>query len=156
MAHFHKPQKKIKEDKVVLGDGIVNGIVVLALKEVPYAELFIAKGRTKPDKNAVEVHFDKDGVHIDVIVKVHFSQSISDMAFKIQEAIRHNVESMTDYHVSTINVKVKGVLFNEIPVSKIQDVEKNEPATENVEEDSNNAPKDQVKEERTENNKWEV
>lgn len=127
MARFHKPQRKFKEDKIIYGDHIVDEIVVHALNEVPYAELYIAKKRKKADKNTVEVYFDKDGVHIDVIVKIHFTQCVSDMAFKIQEAIRHNVESMTEYHVATINVKVKGVMFNDVASLKaIEEVKVNE------------------------------
>ena len=50
---------------------------------------------------------------MDVKVKIHFTQCVSDMAFKIQETIRHNIESMTDYRVAGVNVIVKGVLFDE-------------------------------------------
>ncbi len=118
MAHFKKIVKKKREGKVVYGDKIVNGIVYLALAEIPYVELYSSSNRSKAKKNAINVFFDKAGVHIEVVVKVHYSQCVSDTAFKIQEAVRHNVETMVDYHVAGVNVIVKGVLFGEIQQEK--------------------------------------
>lgn len=116
MAHFKKIPQKRNEDKIVYGDGIVDGIVLIALEEVPYAELYSLKTHKSGHNKSVKVFFDKDGVHIDVKVKIHFTQCVSDMAFKIQETVRHNVESMTEYHVAGVNVIVKGVLFGDVTV----------------------------------------
>ena len=58
---------------------------------------------------------DKTNVTVDVTVSIHYSQCVSDMAFKIQEAVKYNVESMTDYNVVSVNVIVKGVTFADIP-----------------------------------------
>ena len=38
-------------------------------------------------------------------------QSVSDAAFKIQEAVRHNVEAMTEFHIASVNVHVCGIFF---------------------------------------------
>ena len=131
MAHFKKiPQKRI-EDKIIYGDGIVDGIVLIALEEVPYAELYSLKTHKSGHNKSVKVYFDKDGVHVDVKVKIHFTQCVSDMAFKIQETVRHNIESMTEYHVAGVNVIVKGVLFGDVTVPESKDVvvaEKEAPA----------------------------
>ncbi len=116
MAHFKKIPQKKNEEKIVYGDGIVDGIVLIALEEVPYAELYSFKTHKSGHNKSVKVFFDKDGVHIDVKVKIHFTQCVSDMAFKIQETVRHNVESMTEYHVAGVNVIVKGVLFGDVSV----------------------------------------
>ena len=64
--------------------------------------------------DAVKIEFNKEGVVIDIAVKIHFSQSVSDMAFKIQEIVRHDIESMTEYKIASVNVNVKGVVFDEI------------------------------------------
>ena len=40
-------------------------------------------------------------------------QSVAEMAFKIQESIRHNVESMTEFHVANVNVNIRGVYFED-------------------------------------------
>ena len=103
-------------DKLVYGDGIVEGIVLLAVAEIPYAEIYRGVIGKRIPENAVKVVIDKSNVTIDVEVSIHFSQSVSDMAFKIQEAVKYNVESMTDYSVISVNVIVKGVTFEDVPV----------------------------------------
>lgn len=113
MAHFKKLPQKKNEDKIIYSDGIVDGIVLLALEEVPCAELYSITSHKSGHNGSIKVFFDKDGVHVDVKVKIHFTQCVSDMAFKIQETIRHNIESMTNYRVAGVNVIVKGVLFDE-------------------------------------------
>lgn len=135
MAHFKKTVKKKREGKVVYGDKIVNGIVYLALAEIPYVELYSTANLKKTKKNSINVFFDKDGVYIEVTVKVHYSQCVSDTAFKIQEAVRHNVETMIDYHVAGVNVIVKGVLFGDIQVEK-QPVEQPEESTDSSRQDA--------------------
>lgn len=112
-----KFRPKESRDKLVYGDGIVEGIVLLAVAEIPYAEIYRGViGKRLPEK-AVKVVIDKSNVTIDVEVSIHFSQSVSDMAFKIQEAVKYNVESMTDYSVISVNVIVKGVTFEDLPAN---------------------------------------
>ncbi|MCQ2387452.1 MAG: Asp23/Gls24 family envelope stress response protein [Clostridia bacterium] len=123
MSHFKKFTQKKNEGKVVYGDGIVSGIVLIALAEIPYAELYSTNLNKKLHKNAIKVSFDKDGVHIEVAIKVNYQQSVSDMAFKIQETVRHTVESMTEYHVASVNVIVKDVLFEDKFVADKQKTE---------------------------------
>ena len=38
------------------------------------------------------------------------------MAFRIQEAVKYNVESMTEYSVANVNVSVKGVSFEDVNI----------------------------------------
>ena len=104
-------------DKLVYGDGIVEGIVLLAVAEIPYADIYRGVIGKRLPENAVKVVIDKSNVSIDVEVSIHFSQSVSDMAFKIQEAVKYNVESMTDYSVISVNVIVKGVTFEDVPAN---------------------------------------
>lgn len=116
MAHFKKLPQRENEGKIIYGDGIVDGIVMLAISELEYVELYNTPSRGKMRSSAIKVDFDKDGVHVEVAIKIHFSQNVSDMAFKVQEVVRHNVEAMTEYHVAAVNVIVNGVMFNEQPV----------------------------------------
>ncbi|MBO5714406.1 MAG: Asp23/Gls24 family envelope stress response protein [Clostridia bacterium] len=132
MARIKKVTRNKHEGKIIYGDGIVDGIVYLAVAEIPYAELYTLKQRAKNRSKAIKVTFAKDGVHVEVVVKVHYSQAVSDMAFKIQEVIRHNVEAMTDYHIANVNVVVRGVLFDEKVALDVS--AKNEPETEKSEE----------------------
>ncbi len=112
MARFKKvPQ--VHEGKVVYYDGIISGIVLLAVSEIPYIELDTKETSSLARNNAIKVKREKDKIHIDVTVKIHFTQNVSDMSFKIQEAIRHNVEAMTEYHVASVNVHISGVSFED-------------------------------------------
>lgn len=104
-------------DKLIYGDGIVEGIVLLAVAEIPYAKVYRGVYDKLPKENAVKVVIDKSSVIVDVAVAIHYTQCVSDMAFAIQEAVKYNVESMTDYNVASVNVIVKGVMFDEIPVN---------------------------------------
>ncbi len=114
MARFKKLPINAHEGKIIYGDYIVDGIVLLAIQEIPYVELFTASQSNKMTSSAIKVRFEKDGVHVDVTVKIHFSQSVADTSFKIQESIRHNVEAMTEYHVANVNVAICGIIFDEI------------------------------------------
>ena len=114
MASFKKLTVNKKEGKIVYGKDIVSDIVYLALKEIPNVELYSITPAIPATKSAIKVDFQKDGVVVDVSVKTHFMQNVSETAFKIQEAIRHNVESMTEYHISSVNVAIKGVSFQDV------------------------------------------
>ena len=113
MARFKKFPITAHEGKIVYADGIVDGIVLLAMREVPNVELYAPVQNEKMSNKSIKVAIEKDGVHVDVDVKLHYMQSVSDVAFKIQEAIRYNVEAMTEYRVASVNVNVKDVLFDD-------------------------------------------
>ena len=113
MVRFKKLPLKENEGKITYGENIVDGIVLLAVDEIPYVELYHPASHRKMNSPAIDVKMEKDGVHVEVTVKVHYSQSISDLAFKIQESIRHNVEAMTEYRIANVNVVVRGVSFKD-------------------------------------------
>ena len=137
MARFKKFSQKKKEGRIVYKNGIVDGIVMLAVSQIPMAQLFTYPNSTNTKSSSVKVTYDKEGVNVDIAVKIHFSQSISDMAFKIQEAVRHDVESMTEYHIASVNVIVKSVYFDDNTEEKIE--EKN---TENILEEDKTSTQD--------------
>ena len=126
MNRFKKYTVKKHEDKIIYGDGIVDGIVLLAITELPYVELSADLSNAQSVSKAIKVDFGSEGVHVEVKVKIHFTQSVTDMAFRIQEAIRHNIEAMTDYHVEGVNVKVDDVLFGEVVESQTVELADND------------------------------
>lgn len=132
MAKFKK-LANVHEGKIVYFDEIVSGIVLLAVSEIPYVELYSKETNSLNKNNAIKVKIDKSLVHIDIVVKIHYSQSVSDTAFKIQEAIRHNIETMTEYTVASVNVNISGVTFEDINV----------PTTNKQEENVENAKEEQ-------------
>ena len=113
MARFKKLLQKKEEGKIIYKDGIVDGIILLSVSELDHVELCSFSKNNEMKSKAIKITYNKDVIQVDVMVKIHFSQSVSDVAFKIQEAIRHNVESMTEYKVAGVNVAVNGVLFDD-------------------------------------------
>ena len=114
MARFKKTNPEKKEGKIIYGESIIDNIVCLTVEEIPFVELF-HKVSSKRKNAAVTVYLDKKGVDVDICVKIHFSQRVSEVVFSIQEAVRHNVESMTEYKIQSVNVIVMGVIFVDTP-----------------------------------------
>ena len=108
MARFKKIPV-VNEGRITYHDKIIDEIVFLAVGEIPNVEFDANQMRNK----TIKVRRDKDGIHVDVVVKIHFTQNVSDIAFKIQEAVRHNIETMTEYRVASVNVHISGVSFEE-------------------------------------------
>lgn len=112
MARFKRiPQ--VQEGKIIYRDGIIDGIVLLAVKEIQHVKLDSKEHDSLTKNNAIDVRKEKDGVHIDITVKIHYLQNVSDMAFKIQESVRHNVEAMTEYRIASVNVHISGIYFED-------------------------------------------
>ena len=111
MTRFNK-MPQVNEGKIIYHDDIIDGIVFLAVSEIPYIELDSKEKNSLSKNSAIKVSREKGDIHIDVNVKIHYSQNVSEMAFKIQEAIRHNVEAMTEYRIASVNVNITGVNFD--------------------------------------------
>lgn len=68
-------------------------------------------GRKNPFRGIkVEVTENRE-VNLDLHIVVEYGARIPDVAWKIQERIKHNVETMTGLHVQEINIHVQGVSF---------------------------------------------
>ena len=114
MSYFKKIPSQIHEGKIVYGEGILDNIVILAVSEIEGVEVYLPhEGKSKSAVKSVKVRPEKDGVYVDVYVVVDSSYSVPEVAFRVQENIKHNVEAMTEYHIAEVNVIVKGVSFNE-------------------------------------------
>ena len=109
MARFKNIPVNSHEGRITYGSGIVDEIVFLAINEIPNVSLYTKSKQSK----AVRVVFANDGVHVDVQVKTHYAELISEVAFKIQESIRHNVEVMTEYRIANVNVSINGVILED-------------------------------------------
>lgn len=105
MAVFRYPSGNGQNGKVSYNTGIISGIVALAVTEVEGVALISGK------KKGIRLYFEKDGVFADVSVIVNYGYNIPELAFRIQQAIKHNVESMTKYRVAKVDVHIQGVDF---------------------------------------------
>ena len=111
MARFKRiPQAE--EGKLIYSDVILDNIVLYAVKEIPFITIEGSEDGSTRSKS-IYVRKEKEGVHVDIDINIHYAQSVSDTAFKIQEAVRHAIENMTEYRVASVNVNVIGVFFED-------------------------------------------
>ena len=110
MAHMRHDPTATQKGKITYNPNIVGGIVALAINEVEGVSLLNAKNK------GVKLNFEKQGIVADISVKVNSDCNVSSLAFKIQQSIKHNVESMTKYKVAKIDVHIQDVNFTDAPV----------------------------------------
>lgn len=102
-----------KNGKVVYNAGIVRGIVALAIDDVEGAQPLSGK------KRGISLYIEKDGIYADVSVIVKYGYNIPELAYRIQQSIRQNVENMTKYKVAKVDVHVEDVVFEDAPVNQM-------------------------------------
>ncbi len=108
MAHMRHDPTSTQKGKITYNSNIVSSIVSLAVSEVEGVQL------VSKNNKGVKLSFDKRGIMADISVKVDGSYNVSSLAFKIQQSIKHNVESMTNYKVAKVDVHVQDVTFPEV------------------------------------------
>jgi len=107
MAHIRRDPSSTQKGKVSYNSGIVSGIVALAISEVEGVSLLSTKNK------GIKLTFDKQGIIADIGVRVDYGYNVPSLAFRIQQSIKHNVESMTNYKVAKVDVHVDDVVFPE-------------------------------------------
>ncbi len=107
MAHMRHDPTTTQKGKITYNPNIVSGIVALAINEVEGVSLLNNKNK------GVKLNFEKQGIVADISVKVDSNCNVSSLAFKIQQSIKHNVESMTKYKVAKIDVHIQDVNFTD-------------------------------------------
>ena len=107
MAHMRHDPTTTQKGKITYNPNIVSGIVALAINEVEGVSLLNSKNK------GVKLSFEKQGIVADISVKVYSDCNVSSLAFKIQQSIKHNVESMTKYRVAKIDVHIQDVTFTD-------------------------------------------
>ena len=124
MTRFNSSKRNDTVGKIVYNKEIIDEIVMLAISELEHVELYTVGPNKRIKKDVITIDFDKDWIKVDVKVTIDAQERVPDVAFKIQEAIRHSVETMTEYHVVSVNVIIDGITFNEIvpqPIDTNQD-----------------------------------
>ncbi len=105
MAHMRHDPTTTQKGKITYNPNIVSGIVALAINEVDGVYLLNTKNK------GVKLNFEKQGIVADISVKVNSDCNVSSLAFKIQQSIKHNVESMTKYKIAKVDVHIQDVNF---------------------------------------------
>lgn len=109
-----KRNKHVTLGKVTYNGSIVKGIVVLAVSEVDgVAKDKDGSGKLSLKEDIKIVFGENKTVEVDVNVSVLYGFNIPDVAYNIQQSIKHNVETMSDYKISNVDVHVVDVVFSE-------------------------------------------
>lgn len=87
------------------GKNVIISIISLAAQEIAGVVSLHSKG--------VKIEFDEANITVDVFLKILYGHSAADVAFRVQENIKRNVESMSGYKVRKINVNILEVAFQE-------------------------------------------
>ncbi|MBQ7643116.1 MAG: Asp23/Gls24 family envelope stress response protein, partial [Clostridia bacterium] len=96
--------------KVVYNIGIVKGIVRLAVEDVAGVAIQKKKSVGK-SSDGIKIDVVNGNINVYVTVDVYYGCSIPDVAYDIQQSIKHSVESMSKYKIGNVDVKVSGVIF---------------------------------------------
>lgn len=70
----------------------------------------------------VKVNINENEVEIDLYVIVEYGIKIPDVAWKVQENVKQNVESTTGLKVMSVNIHVQGVNFNKDTKNEINNL----------------------------------
>ena len=107
MTTFKSGSEDKQSGKVVYNAGIVKSIVALAVNEVQ---------GTLPlpnNKNGIVLFLEKDGIYADVSVVVEYGYNVPELAYRIQQSVKQNVENMTKYKVAKVDVHIEDVVFSQ-------------------------------------------
>ena len=100
-----------RSGKVIYNASIVKGIVALAVQDVSGTSL--RKLGKKDNLDLIKITFNGDVVDVDVSVDIEYGYNVPDVAYEIQQSVKHNVESMSKYKVESVDVHFEGVSFTE-------------------------------------------
>lgn len=105
MSNIRLTSNNKQNGKIIYNAGIVQNIVALAVAEV---EGVIP---TQSKREGVSLYLEKDGVYLDISVVVKYGYNVPDVAYRVQQTVKQNVENMTKYKVVEVNVHIQDVIF---------------------------------------------
>ena len=124
MSNFRFNPNDKQNGEVVYNTGILNGIVALAVEEVEGTVLISGKRR------GISLFIEKDGIYADVSVIVKYGYNVPELAYRIQQSVKQNVENMTRYRVAKVDVHIQDVVFSDAPVPAAEPEEEEQETSE--------------------------
>lgn len=124
MEHEHLLERTATKDgssSVRIADDVVGVIAAMAAMEIDgvagmsgtlvtdMAEMLGKKNLSK----GVKVQVGEKEAAIDLFLVVEYGVRIPDVAYRVQEAVKRAVESMTGLDVVEVNIHVQGVSFHQ-------------------------------------------
>ena len=117
MSNFKLTSNGKDNGKVVYTPGIVKNIVEIAVAEVEGAVV------AQDKKKGISLFIEKDGIYADVSVSVRYGYNVPELAYRIQQSVKQNVENMTNYKVVKVDVHVQDVVFEPAVAEKEEPAE---------------------------------
>ncbi len=108
----YKKEDNGNNGKVAYNEDILKSIVGLSVSSVEGVKVKY-KGNDKSKLEGVKITSDKDNISVDVTVDMYYGYNIPEVAYFIQQSIKHNVETMSKFKIVNVDVHVDSVEFNE-------------------------------------------
>ena len=105
--------KQAARGSVVYDESIVQGIVSIAVNGVEGVVAQPSKKQKNAKDNLIKTVIEKDGIYVSVAVAINYGYNAPDIAYNIQYGVKQNVESMTKYKISKVDVFITDVIFDE-------------------------------------------
>ncbi|MBO4573302.1 MAG: Asp23/Gls24 family envelope stress response protein [Clostridia bacterium] len=116
--------KKASEShgNLIYDDSIVQGIVAIAVSSVEGVIIVSGKKSKVSSKDYIKIVTEKDGsMSVSVTMGVEYGYNVPDIAYNVQNSVKQNVEAMTKYKISKVDVYVSDVVFDKKPSSQVND-----------------------------------
>ena len=112
-----------EKGRISYSRNILSSIIMLATEEVEgvaYEKTAtVVKKHGVKYRPEVKLDFYREGVYVDISVRVKQNFKVPDVAFKIQENVKRGVETMTEYKVLKTNVFILDVEFEEDKITEV-------------------------------------
>lgn len=117
---------EVKEGQGALkiASDVISTIAAQALADIKGVSLatdagdnFVDKLVKKATAKGIRIYFDEETkcADVDVHISVLYGLSIPEVSWKVQDAVKRNVEMMTDVNVKLVNVFVDGLILEKEP-----------------------------------------
>lgn len=110
--------------EIKISNDVITAIAAQALAEIKgvqmaatVAEGFVDKLVKKNSQRGVKIYLDEStkNADVDVHIVISYGVNIPEISWKVQEAVKKNVEAMTDISVQKVNVFVDNVTIEKEP-----------------------------------------
>ena len=101
----------LSDSNVKISEDAISAIIELAVNEIEGVSVFESGFAAKlTKKRPIHINMSDDSISIEVLINIKYGETVKDIAPKIQENIKTNIEIMTSLQVSNIDIHVMGII----------------------------------------------
>ena len=112
----------VEDGAIKISEEVVQTIAAMAVKDVngvtiaaSFADGFVEKFVKKNFNKSVKISLEEKSVTVELHVGVDYGVKIQTAAAELQDAIKRNIETMTDLSVTRVDIYVDGINFTKEP-----------------------------------------